>query len=325
MQYIQEHVRLAPHIDVNTLQSVNDNLKRWSMTVSQWNKKLHKLGGFCVSLLEQHIQHGILAAKGFNVVGVAPPTWQCSALGLLMILWSAQVHGMLKLAEDIGVMSSSLQNPMYRQQFVAKNCIPTKLWDIMPFPMPGSKDAPRRKYAPRSIFSLPTWKLDDLINHFIWRNVITFAPHPLKPLAHTVGRCPTLMVKESMKAVPFMSLPSLLGVRDMFMGSYRLDAGRNCTFVRERDKDNCYWNIDKKQAVKALNFAKGKIMTNLNLRVDLWFSIARGNDRHRDHVGKSSESAFLNIHFQQVYNYVLWDLLQNKYFCCDSILPRQGP
>ena len=100
-----------------------------------------------------------------------------------------------------------------------------------------------------------------------------------------------------MKAVPFMSTLSLLGVRDMFIRLYRLDAGRNCTFVRERDMDNCYWNIDKKQAVQALTFAKDKIMTNLNLRVDLWFSIARGNDRRRDRVGKNSESAFLNSHF----------------------------
>ena len=59
--------------------------------------------------------------------------------------------------------------------------------------------------------------------------------------------------------------------------------------------------------------------------MDLWFSIARGNDRHRDRVGKNSQSAFLNVHFQQVYDYVMWDLLQNTFFCCDSILLRQGP
>ena len=126
------------------------------------------IGGFCVSLLQEHIQHGILGAKEFYVVGVAPSTWQCNAMGLLLILRSAQVHGILKLAEDIGVMSHSLQNPMYREQFVARNCIPTELWDIMPFPMPESNDAPRRKYAPPAIFSVCKWKLDEQINHYMF-------------------------------------------------------------------------------------------------------------------------------------------------------------
>ena len=109
------------------------------------------------------------------------------------------------------------------------------------------------------------------------------------------------------------------------MGLVGLDAGRNCTFVRERDMDNCYWNIDKREALQALTTAKEKIMNSLGQRITLWFSIARGNDRHRDRIGKSAENMFVVPNFDEVYEYVVWDLLHNTYFCLDAILLRQGP
>ena len=57
----------------------------------------------------------------------------------------------------------------------------------------------------------------------------------------------------------------------------------NCVFVRERDLDNYYWKIDKKEALQALQFAKSKVMEALGLRTYLWYSIAKGN--HRQYVG----------------------------------------
>ena len=109
------------------------------------------------------------------------------------------------------------------------------------------------------------------------------------------------------------------------MGLMSLDAGRNCTFVRERDMDNCYSNIDKQQVLQVLTFAKERIMTNLGQRIELWFSIARGSERQRDRVGKSADSMFPVVSFQQVYEYVVWVLLHNTFFCLDKILLRQRP
>ena len=109
------------------------------------------------------------------------------------------------------------------------------------------------------------------------------------------------------------------------MGLVGLVAGRNYTFVRERDVDNCYWNIDKKEALQALTAAKEKIMNSLGKRITLWFGIARGNDRHRDRIRKSAENMFVVLNFDEVYEYVVWDLLHNTYFCLDTILLRQGP
>ena len=323
-RFIQEHAARAPHTNKQVITRVNETPKAWSLVVSQWDKKLHRLGGFCISLLESHTVQGILLAPEFDIVGVAPSRWQCNAMGLTMLLRSAHRHKILELGSHLGLLSEKLQHPLYRQQFIARHYVPVDLWDIMPFKMHDISTAPHKRYAVPSIFALPKWKLDKVVNYYIWRNIITFAPHPLKPLARTVGRCLTLMVKECIKAVPFMALPSLLGVRDMFMGLVGLDAGRNCTFVRERDMDNCYWNIDKREALQALTAAKEKIMNSLGQRITLWFSIARGNDRHRDRIGKSAEHMFVVLNFDEVYEYVVWDLLHNTFFCLDTILLRQG-
>ena len=59
-----------------------------------------------------------------------------------------------------------------------------------------------------------------MMNRFWWRNVISFTQHLLKSLARTVGRCLPLMIKSLNASFPYMSLPSLIGLRDMFMAMH---------------------------------------------------------------------------------------------------------
>ena len=121
------------------------------MAVWQWDKKLHKLRGFCVNLLENHIQSGIMGAPEFDILGIAPLRWHCAAMCLSLILQSAQRHGILKLGAELGVLSEKLQNPGYRQRFVAMHSVPVDLWDVMPFAMPDPDTAPSRRVAPPTI------------------------------------------------------------------------------------------------------------------------------------------------------------------------------
>ena len=146
-------------------------------------------------LLESHTRNGILLAKEFDLIGVSDSNWQCQAFALSLILKSASAHGVLKLGHEVGFLHKALLNPQYRTLFVAKHCIPTDLWDVVPFPEPLGLEPPKRLCAAPSIFGLPKWKLEEMINRFLWRNVISFAHHPLKPLARAVGRCLTLMIK----------------------------------------------------------------------------------------------------------------------------------
>ena len=147
-----------------------------------------------------------------------------------------------------------MQDPQYRAVFVGKHGIPETLWDVLPFPGLLNLTKPKRCCAPPSIFALPKWNLQELINFFLWRNMISFANHPIKPLATKIGRCLTLMVQEINRLYP--SLPSLVGVRDTFLSLLTLDQGQQCTVVRERDVNNCDWEIPKKKALQAIVYIK---------------------------------------------------------------------
>ena len=206
------------------LTHVNDTLKTWPFVVAQWDQNLHTLGGLCITLLKNHVLHGILLAPDFHIVGVATSQSQCIAMGLTMLLRSAQRHRILELGNRLGLLSEKLRHPVYIQQFIARHCVPLELWDIMHFKIHDTSTERHRRYALPSVFALPKWKLDEWLNYYVWRNIITFALHPLKPLARTVGRCLTLMVKECIKAMLFIALPFLLGVRDICMGLVTLDA-----------------------------------------------------------------------------------------------------
>ena len=324
LAYVQDHETEHPHSGSDTLHQANIKLRSWGLVATQWDKKLHRLGAFCSMLLESHPQHGILLAEEFDLIGVSDSSWQCQAFALSLILKSASAHGVLSLGHEVGFLHKALLNPQYRTLFVAKHCIPTELWDVVPFPELLGLEPPKRVCAAPSIFGLPKWKLEELINCFLWRNVISFAHHPLKPLARAVGRCLTLMIKSVTALFPYMSLPSLMGVRDMFMAMHVLNKDVGPVVVRERDMDNCYWEIPKDAAIMALKSVKDHILQLDVNRTELWFSIASANDRHTDRIGKSADSDFTVLSFEQIHKYVVWELYHNTYFCVDQILMRQG-
>ena len=62
--------------------------------------------------------------------------------------------------------------------------------------------------------------------------------------------------------------------------------------------DNCYWEIDKQEALSARTSAKDRIVEGLAIKAKLWVSIAKGNDRARDRLGKSA--VFTMLSFEQV-------------------------
>ena len=243
--FIESHGMQYPCTAAENLHTAHTKLKAWNLVATPWDKKLHKLGGFCIVLCETHVQNGILSAKEFDIVGVSPSDWQCQAMALSLILQSAHRHRILKLGEDLNVLHSALQDPQYRTVYISRHCIPETLWDVLPFLDLLTLTTPKRRSAPTTIFALPKWKLQEMINFFLWRNIISFVNHPIKPLATKVGRCLTLMIREVNSLYPYMSLPSLVGVRDMFLSLLTLSKGQQCTVVRERDMDNCYWEIPK--------------------------------------------------------------------------------
>ena len=75
----------------------------------------------------------------------------------------------------------------------------------------------------------------------------------------------------------------------MFLAMHVLNKDVGPVVVRERDMDNCYWEIPKDAAIMALKSVKEHILQLDVNRTELWFSIASANDRHRDRIGKSAD------------------------------------
>ena len=151
---------------------------------------------------QQHVRDSILFAKEFDIAGVSDSAWQCQALAMRQISQCADRHRILQRGEELQALNASLQILQYRAVFIAKHCIPVALRDTMPFPDLLKAAPPKRRHAPPSIFPVPKWKLQEMINFFAWRNIISFAFHPVKPLAKIVGRCLTLMVLKSIPCTP---------------------------------------------------------------------------------------------------------------------------
>ena len=125
-----------PFTAAENLHMAHTKLKAWNLVATPWDKKLHKLGGFCTVLCETHVRDGILSAKEFDSVGVSPSDWQCQAMALSLILQFAHRHRILNLGEDLYVLHSALQDPQHKTMYISKHCIPETLWDVLPFPAP---------------------------------------------------------------------------------------------------------------------------------------------------------------------------------------------
>ena len=72
----------------------------------------------------------------------------------------------------------------------------------------------------------------------------------------------------------------------------------------EKDMDNIFWEIPQDQIMVALEWAHKKLRGGRN---NLWFSRAKGGQRHLDRVGTASSSDYPTISFNQVKRYVVFD------------------
>ena len=57
---------------------------------------------------------------------------------------------------------------------------------------------------------------------------------------------------------------------------------------------------------------------------NLWFSIAKGGQRHLDRIGKASSSDFTTMSFEEVRRYVLFDTEFCNLFTIGELIVRQG-
>ena len=185
---------------------------------------------------------GVCCSRQFDIGGVADSVWECKGLALHLILDCAQHHGILQDAVDINALSKRLLSPGQRQEIIMQKILPPHLRqcaDESPSPSASSSSSSWVNMAPPMIFALPKWRSNEAKNEFSRRNVISFAGHPIRTYARIISRCLSILMNEMHKLFPFVSMPSMLGVRDMFFSLLDREPD-GFVLLYERDMDNCY-------------------------------------------------------------------------------------
>ena len=197
------------------------------------------------------------------------------------------------------MLSPKLLFPADRHDLIMAKLLPPGLKHTL-----QRQSTPQWKHmVPPCIFALPKWRSQERKNKIVWRSVISFSNHPLKPLGRLISRCLSIVVNEVHKILPFLSMPSMLGVRDMFFSLNDMHRDHPIA-LRERDMDNCYWEVGKANVIEAISEARDTVVEGRGITGALWFSVAKGGDRARDRIGKASSKIFHTIPFELVQRYV---------------------
>ena len=142
-----------------------------------------------------------------------------------------------------------------------------------------------------------------------------------------MGRSLQLLVNELCHLREGLGFQRLLGVRDQAHAIFRLHTRAayggdpippKCM---EKDMDDMFWEIPLDQIMIALEWAHKKLRGK---RQNLWFSIAKGGQRHLDRVGTASSSDFTTISFEEVKRYVLFDSEFCNLFTIAEHIIQQG-
>ena len=183
--YIQHHAQSSRQSTAQLLHSVNEYLIAQGITGSAWDRRLSAFGRMCVALYDDHTHKGVLCSPQFDVRRVANSVWECKGMVLQLILESADEHGILQDAVDFKSLNRKILNPQKRHEIILQNVLPQHL------SMAGDDSAPspiQRNMVPRAIFALLKWRSNEMANEFAWRNVISFANHPLRRYARLISR-----------------------------------------------------------------------------------------------------------------------------------------
>ena len=278
-----------------------------------------------MAVWDDHMHKGVFCRRLFDVRGDAESVWACKGLALHLILDSAHHHAMLQDAVNINALSKRLLTPSQRHEIIMQKILPPHL-------RPSAGELPSSfassssswvNVVPPMIFALPKWRSNEAQNEFAWRNVISFAGHRVRRYACLISRCLSILMNEMHKLFPFVSMPSMLGVRDMFFSLLDRELGGD-VLLYERDMDNCCWEMKKREVVQAISEAAQAAVEGRGVTGQLWFSVANGGDKARDRGGKATSQFFYTILLEAVMRYVHWDIKHNVWFCAGPVLMAQG-
>ena len=145
--------------------------------------------------------------------------------------------------------------------------------------------------------------------------------HPLRRTSRLIGRCLSLLLREFHVAFPLWGSPSMIVSRDMHF-LMRSHCPHSLS-LWERDIDNAFWNLDKDKVLQGIKQACTVVKSYRKIRGDVFFSIAKGNLKSLDRMGKAAARHFRVVSSAELLSFVEWDMNQNNLFTLWGIVLRQ--
>ena len=310
-----------------------------------WDKKAHRNYAVCRVLDDIRMCDGILFGKRFTLAGWGPTPRDAQATTLIQLLDSANECGVLGDADAFRRLPPNLTPDNvtpWVMDLLPPGCDDDSGMPEPPVPEPhgfcvtidgvsvrigdvsNPAKAKKQRFGSPSIFGLLKWKSEETaVPPFIrWRDVVSFAAHPLRAWSKLMGRCLQLLVCHCTMLPGGLGFAKLVGVRDLVWSAYRMQASMESLSLLEQDMSDMFWEIPGEEALQAVSWAVGECKKKLRGKT-LWFSLSK-EAKCLDRLGKSADRQFTVVNDDHLTRFVKFDLQQNVLFVLGSLILRPG-
>ena len=173
------------------------------------------------------------------------------------------------------------------------------------------------------VFELLKWKADEfVVDGLRWRDIVSFAGHPLQAWSRVMSRCLLMLVSFLIDQGIGLGFAKMQGVRDQLQAAARMGAITHETEFNDEDMADMFQEIpatDVKWAVQwALNAVRAK-----HRATNLSFSASKESN-HLDRIGRSTAPGYTVVREECVSRFVDFDLDNNVLFTAGGVILAQG-
>jgi hypothetical protein len=294
----------SPWLDGDSAKATGLSLGSLGIRGGVWDKRLHRMYGTCRRLEDARALKDIVGGDKFSIWGYSSSTNLSRKMCLAHILDTAMEAGLFKDMLEHESLPTFLKVPDWQERLVDVNM-------------------GRCMFTPPSLFSILKWKSDPYeLGVLKWRDVVSFAGHPLRKWAKLVSRCIQLLVREVGEVIRSFCLPTMVGVRDLLGCMARTNPQWSNSVGAEMDMDDMFWQIPKDEVIPSLTYLAKKLKGRRT--GETWFTLDRIGDKKLDRMGKAPEKTSISVSLTEVLRYVEWDVFSNTLFVVHTLVLNQG-
>jgi hypothetical protein len=248
----------VPFLGAECVNSTRLALRDLGVYANVFDKNTSRMAGLCVHTMDTYVATSVLLGSRFEIVGWGRSRRHAQSIVLSTLAISLDSHGIM---DDM-----NKHNKGYAQwQSLSK----AQAYILSHLQDPDRK--PCRYKAPE-VSSIVKWKsnvVGPAPPSLKFRDIISFARHPVRPWARLISRVTQLMVSflyNDMDNV--LGKPTLVGVRDLLSTvASSLTPDWHTTLLREMDMADMFWELPTGEVIRAMRWALTRIRSVRRCRV----------------------------------------------------------